>query len=86
MGYGSPLSRTPKLVGESREKLGREPSRRRARQPTNGIKPSHGLGVYFKMNPRFWMNLQTEFDSRVAARELTGKLASRIRAYEPETS
>jgi hypothetical protein len=23
---------------------------------------------------------------RVAARELTGKLASRIRAYEPETS
>jgi plasmid maintenance system antidote protein VapI len=37
------------------------------------------------MNPRFWMNLQTEFDMRVAARELTGKLASRIRAYEPET-
>lgn len=38
------------------------------------------------MNPRFWMNLQTEYDMRVAARELTGKLAPRIRVYEPEAS
>jgi len=44
------------------------------------------LGVYFKMNPRFWMNLQTEYGMRVASRELTGKLAPRIRVYEPETS
>ena len=42
------------------------------------------LGVFFKMNPRFWMNLQTEFDMRVASRELAGKVTGRIRVYEPE--
>jgi plasmid maintenance system antidote protein VapI len=42
--------------------------------------------VYFKMSPRFWMNLQTEYDMRVPARELTGKLAPRTRVHEPETS
>jgi len=43
------------------------------------------LGAFFKMNPRFWMNLQTEFDMRVVSRELAGTVASRIRVYEPET-
>jgi addiction module HigA family antidote len=26
------------------------------------------LGLFFNMAPRFWMNLQTEYDMRVAAR------------------
>lgn len=40
------------------------------------------LGLYFKMEPRFWLNLQTEYDMRVASRELTAKIAPRIRALE----
>ena len=44
------------------------------------------LGLYFKMEPRFWLNLQTEYDMRVAARELTNKIASRVRVFEPEAA
>jgi len=38
------------------------------------------LGLYFAMEPRFWLNLQTEYDVRIAARELRDKIAPRIRA------
>lgn len=37
------------------------------------------LGVYFKMEPRFWLNLQSEYDVRVAERELIPEIKSRIR-------
>lgn len=37
------------------------------------------LGLYFGMDARFWMNLQTEYDLRVATRELTDRIAPRIR-------
>ena len=40
------------------------------------------LGLFFNMEPRFWMNLQTEYDMRVAARTLTGKIAPRIRVFQ----
>ena len=40
------------------------------------------LGLFFNMAPRFWMNLQTECDMRVAARTLTEKIAPRIRVFE----
>ena len=38
------------------------------------------LGLYFDMDPRFWMNLQSEYDMRIATRELRDKIAPRIRA------
>lgn len=41
------------------------------------------LGLYFNMDPRFWMNLQAEYDMRVATRELKEKIAPRIRAHQP---
>ena len=41
------------------------------------------LGLYFQMEPRFWLNLQTEYDMRVALRDLKTKLAPRIRVHEP---
>lgn len=41
------------------------------------------LGIYFGMEPRFWLNLQTEYDMRVATRELKDKIAPQIRVYEP---
>lgn len=39
------------------------------------------LGLFFGMDPRFWMNLQTEFDMRVTMRELKDKIAPRVRVF-----
>jgi addiction module HigA family antidote len=39
------------------------------------------LGLFFGMEPRFWLNLQSEYDIRVAARELRAKLSPRIRVF-----
>lgn len=43
------------------------------------------LGLYFNMDPRFWMNLQSEYDMRVATRELKDKISARIRVHQMET-
>ncbi|UCV30431.1 HigA family addiction module antidote protein [Ferribacterium limneticum] len=40
------------------------------------------LGLFFSMEPRFWLNLQTEYDMRVAARTLQEKIAPRIRVFQ----
>lgn len=37
------------------------------------------LGLYFGMEPRFWINLQAEYDMRMAVRELRDRIAPRIR-------
>jgi addiction module HigA family antidote len=39
------------------------------------------LGLFFDMDPRFWINLQTEFDMRMAIRNLKDKIVSRIRVF-----
>ncbi len=41
------------------------------------------LGLFFKMEPRFWINLQTEFDMRVATRTVSDKIAARVRVFQP---
>ena len=40
------------------------------------------LGIFFKMDARFWMNLQTEYDMRVASRTLKDKIEPRIRVFQ----
>jgi antitoxin HigA-1 len=40
------------------------------------------LGLFFAMEPRFWLNLQTEYDMRIAARTLQEKIAPRIRVFQ----
>ncbi len=40
------------------------------------------LGVYFKMEPRFWLNLQSEYDVRMAERELLPEIKGRIRPLD----
>jgi len=40
------------------------------------------LGLFFDMDPRFWMNLQTEYDMRMATRELEARIAPRIRVFQ----
>ena len=39
------------------------------------------LGLFFGMEPRFWLNLQSEYDMRMATRNLTDKIAPRIRIF-----
>ena len=39
------------------------------------------LGMFFKMEPRFWLNLQTEYDMRIAQRDLQANLEPRIRVF-----
>uniref|UniRef100_UPI00311E696A DUF3375 family protein n=1 Tax=Thauera sp. SDU_THAU2 TaxID=3136633 RepID=UPI00311E696A len=39
------------------------------------------LGLFFGMDPRFWMNLQTEFDMRMITRESKSKVESRVRVF-----
>lgn len=41
------------------------------------------LGIFFSMEPRFWMNLQAEYDTRIAARDLKDALVARIRVFQP---
>ena len=41
------------------------------------------LGLFFNMEPRFWMNLQAEYDMRIAKRELHDKISPRIRVFQP---
>ena len=40
------------------------------------------LGLFFNMEPRFWMNLQTEYDMRIATRTVREKIAPRIRVFQ----
>lgn len=40
------------------------------------------LGLFFGMEPRFWLNLQSEYDMRMAMRNLTDKMAPRIRVFQ----
>lgn len=42
------------------------------------------LGIFFGMDPRFWLNLQTEYDMRVALRTLSDKITPRIRVHRAE--
>jgi len=44
------------------------------------------LGLFFGMNPRFWLNLQTEYDLRMAERESSAKIARRVRVFQPEVA
>ena len=44
------------------------------------------LGLFFSMEPRFWVNLQTEFDLRIASRTMQKKIAPRIRVFQMEVA
>ena len=43
------------------------------------------LGLFFKMDPRFWLNLQSEYDMRITMRDLAEKIKPRIRVYQQAT-
>jgi addiction module HigA family antidote len=39
------------------------------------------LSIFFGMDARYWLNLQSEYDVRVAKRTLTDKIMPRIRVF-----
>jgi plasmid maintenance system antidote protein VapI len=40
------------------------------------------LAVFFNMEARFWLNLQAEYDIRIAESNLLPKIKERIRPFE----
>ena len=44
------------------------------------------LGLFFNMKPHFWLNLQSEYEMRVAIRTLRETIAPRIRIFHPMTT
>jgi antitoxin HigA-1 len=40
------------------------------------------LSLFFSMDARFWLNLQTEHDVRVARRDLLAKIAPSVRVFQ----
>ena len=40
------------------------------------------LGLFFRMDPKFWLNLQLEYDIRVAKRTLQKEIEPRIRVFQ----
>jgi len=40
------------------------------------------LGMFFEMDPRFWLDLQLDYDLRMALRELKNTAGPRIRVFK----
>lgn len=41
------------------------------------------LGLFFGMEARFWLNLQAEYDLRMAQRNTLAQIAARVRVFQP---
>ena len=44
------------------------------------------MGLFLSMEPRYWLNLQSEYDLRMVMRESSEKIAARIRVFQPTAS
>lgn len=44
------------------------------------------LGLFFRVDPKFWLNLQMEYDMRVAKRTLQKEIEPRIRVFQMATA
>ena len=44
------------------------------------------LGLFFSMEPRFWLNLQTEYDMRVTKRTQQEKIAAKMRVFRQQAA
>ena len=58
----------------------------RVSEIVNGVRPITAdtalrLGLFFSMEPRFWLNLQSEYDMRMATRKLQKEIEPRIRVF-----
>jgi len=41
------------------------------------------LAIFFGMDARYWLNLQSEYEVRLVTRNLTDKITPRIRVFHP---
>ena len=39
------------------------------------------LGRYFKMSPKFWINLQSHYDLEIESEKIGGRLESEVKVY-----
>lgn len=44
------------------------------------------MGLFFDMEPRYWLNLQTEYDMRRVMRDSIAQIAPRIRVFQATSS
>ena len=44
------------------------------------------LRLFFNMEPRFWLNLQAEYDFRMAEENLLPEIKGRIRQFQPKAA
>ncbi len=44
------------------------------------------LGRYFGTGPEFWLNLQTDYDLRIARRKLGGNLISKVKVRDAKAA
>ena len=59
----------------------------RVSEIVNGSRPISAdtalrLGLFFSMEPRFWMNLKVEYDLRMMKRHMEAKISPRIRVHQ----
>lgn len=82
-----------KPLGLSQSRLARDlnvPARRvndivqgrRAITPDTALR----LGVYFRMTPEFWINLQSHYDLKLAKRNLLSKIERSVRPAEKKAA
>lgn len=44
------------------------------------------LGLFFSMDPRYWLNLQAEYDMRTMDRILRNSIALRVRVFNEKST
>ena len=74
--YGVSQNRLAKAVGIPRNQIGAIVNDRRAITANTAVR----LALFFDNSPEFWMNLQANYDLKIARRNLPSKEERRIRS------
>jgi len=75
--YGLSQNQLAKAVGISPNRIAEIVNNRRRITADTALR----LGLYFGNSPEFWMNLQTNYDQKMARRNLKPEDARRIKAW-----
>src|SRR2546430_12743880 len=76
VGYGLSQNQLAKAVGISPNRIAEIVNNRRRITADTALR----LSLYFGNSPEFWMNLQTNYDLKMARRKLKSQDAKRIKA------
>jgi antitoxin HigA-1 len=75
-GYGLSQNQLARAVGISPNRVAEIVNNRRRISADTAVR----LALYFGNSPEFWMNLQANYDLKIARRNLTAQEAERIKA------